>query len=84
MVTGILFFQRNKVYDSYYANFVKYVNSFDWVFVFQVRNEWDELDDYQREFSMKNVINLLVLAGKNKGPKINNLTLNYSVVSHVA
>ena len=37
--------------------------SYDWIFVFQVRNEWDELSDFQKEFSMKRVINSLTMAG---------------------
>jgi len=43
--------------------FLKFGYSYDWVFVFKVRNEWDELDDYQKEFSMKRIINSLVTAG---------------------
>lgn len=43
--------------------FLQYGYSFDWVFVFQVRNEWDVLDDFQKEYSMKRVLSLLALAG---------------------
>lgn len=39
------------------------MHSYDWVFVFQVRDEWDDLDDFQKEFSMKRVINALAAAG---------------------
>jgi hypothetical protein len=31
--------------------------------VFQVRDEWDDLNDFQKEFSMKRVINALTAAG---------------------
>ena len=41
----------------------RYGYSYDWVFVFKVRDEWDELDEVQKEFSMKRVIGALVQAG---------------------
>jgi len=56
-------FKRRKRDDLPDDFFLTYGYSYDWVFVFEVRNEWDELDDFQKEFSMKRVLNHLVMAG---------------------
>jgi hypothetical protein len=46
-----------------YTTILALLYSYDWVFVFKVRDEWDELNEYQKEYSMKRVVNLLTGAG---------------------
>ncbi len=39
------------------------LHSYDWIFVFQVRDDAEDIDEFQKEWSMKRVISAIQSSG---------------------